>query len=77
MGNGYTVSPLTPELNPSAQRCLTRFFTRDFGKTAGLQVLVHTCVRFVVLTPMFMIDASVLEYHSVSASEYLETVPGS
>jgi hypothetical protein len=22
---------LTPELNPSAQRCLTRFFTGDFG----------------------------------------------
>jgi hypothetical protein len=24
-------NPLTPELNPSAQRCLTRFFTRDFA----------------------------------------------
>jgi hypothetical protein len=24
------VNPLTPELNPSAQRCLTRFFTGDF-----------------------------------------------
>jgi hypothetical protein len=23
-------NPLTPELNPSAQRCLTRFFTGDF-----------------------------------------------
>jgi hypothetical protein len=54
MGNGFTVSPSTPELNPSAQLCLTRFFTRDFGKTAGLLVLVHTCVRFVVLTPMYM-----------------------
>jgi hypothetical protein len=24
------VNPLKPELNPSAQRCLTRFFTGDF-----------------------------------------------
>jgi hypothetical protein len=26
-----TVNPLTPELNRSAQRCLTRFFTGDFA----------------------------------------------
>jgi hypothetical protein len=25
------INPLTPELNPSAQRCLTRFFTGDFA----------------------------------------------
>jgi hypothetical protein len=25
------VNPLTAGLNPSAQRCLTRFFTRDFA----------------------------------------------
>jgi hypothetical protein len=24
-------NPLTPELNPSAQRCLTRYFTGDFS----------------------------------------------
>jgi hypothetical protein len=24
-------NPLTPELNTSAQRCLTRFFTEDFA----------------------------------------------
>jgi hypothetical protein len=35
-GNGRSAStdclnPLTPELNPSAQRCLTRFFTGDFA----------------------------------------------
>jgi hypothetical protein len=24
-------NPLTPELNPFAQRCLTRFFTADFA----------------------------------------------
>jgi hypothetical protein len=23
-------NPLTPELNPSAQRCLTRYFSEDF-----------------------------------------------
>jgi hypothetical protein len=29
---GYKyINPLTPELNPSAQRCLTRFFTGDFA----------------------------------------------
>jgi hypothetical protein len=27
----YTINPLTPELNPSVQRCLTRFFTGDFA----------------------------------------------
>jgi hypothetical protein len=26
-----TFNPLTPELNPSAQRCLARFFTGDFA----------------------------------------------
>jgi hypothetical protein len=25
------INPLTPELNPSAERCLTRFFTGDFA----------------------------------------------
>jgi hypothetical protein len=25
------INPLTPELNPSSQRCLTRFFTGDFA----------------------------------------------
>jgi hypothetical protein len=25
------LNTLTPELNPSAQRCLTKFFTGDFG----------------------------------------------
>jgi hypothetical protein len=25
------INPLTPELNPSAQRCLTRFVTGDFA----------------------------------------------
>jgi hypothetical protein len=30
LGSFSIVSPLTPELNPSAQRCLARFFTGDF-----------------------------------------------
>jgi hypothetical protein len=29
--NSGVLNPLTPELNPSAQRCLTRFFTGDFS----------------------------------------------
>jgi hypothetical protein len=27
----FDINPLTPELNPSAQRCQTRFFTGDFA----------------------------------------------
>jgi hypothetical protein len=29
--NSSFINPLTPELNPSAQRCLPRFFTGDFN----------------------------------------------
>jgi hypothetical protein len=29
--NGVKINPLTPELNLSAQRCLTIFFTGDFA----------------------------------------------
>jgi hypothetical protein len=29
--NIFLVNPLTLELNPSAQRCLTKFFTADFA----------------------------------------------
>jgi hypothetical protein len=39
----YAFNPLTPELNPSAQRCLTRFLTGDF---ASLTVhFVNICVK--------------------------------
>jgi hypothetical protein len=31
MNSPEHVNPLKPELNPSAQHCLTRFFTRDFA----------------------------------------------
>jgi hypothetical protein len=27
----FSLNPLTPELNPSAQHCLTRFFNGDFA----------------------------------------------
>jgi hypothetical protein len=27
----HVINPLTPELNPSMQRCLIRFFTGDFA----------------------------------------------
>jgi hypothetical protein len=38
-----SVNSLTPELNPSAQRCLTRFFTGDF---VSLTVhFVNVCVK--------------------------------
>jgi hypothetical protein len=38
-----TLNPITPELNPSAQRCLARFFTEDF---ASLTVhFVNICVK--------------------------------
>jgi hypothetical protein len=30
-GHDCVIKPLTPELNPSAQRCMTRFFTGDFA----------------------------------------------
>jgi hypothetical protein len=36
-------NPLTPELNPSAQRCLTRFFTGDFA--SWTVHFVNICVK--------------------------------
>jgi hypothetical protein len=38
-----TVNPLTPELNPSAQRCLTKFFTGDFS--SWTVNFVNICVK--------------------------------
>jgi hypothetical protein len=37
------LNPLTPELNPSAQRCLTRFFTGDF--VSWTVNFVNICVK--------------------------------
>jgi hypothetical protein len=38
-----SVNPLTPKLNPSAQRCLTRFFTEDFA--SWTVHFVNICVK--------------------------------
>jgi hypothetical protein len=37
------INHLTPELNPSAQRWLTRFFTGDFASSTVH--LVYVCVK--------------------------------
>jgi hypothetical protein len=37
------INPLTPELNPSAQRCLTRFFTGDFSSSTVH--IVNICMK--------------------------------
>jgi hypothetical protein len=37
------INPLTPELNPSAQRCLSRFFTGDFA--SWTVHFVNICVK--------------------------------
>jgi hypothetical protein len=45
-------NPLTPELNPSAQRCLTKFFTGDF---ASLTVhFVNICVKNQQMQQLFI-----------------------
>jgi hypothetical protein len=58
------------------RRPICRPWTSTSKVRAGLLVLVHTCVRFVVLTPMFM-KLQMLRNINLCASEYLETVPGS
>jgi hypothetical protein len=40
---GTRINPLTPELNPSVQRCLTRFFIGDFA--SWTVHLVNICVK--------------------------------
>jgi hypothetical protein len=45
-------NPLTSELNPSAQRCLTRFFSGDF---ASLTVnFVNICVKNQQIQQLFI-----------------------
>jgi hypothetical protein len=44
--------PLTPELNPSAQRCLTRNFNADF---ASLTVhFLNICVKYQQINKLFI-----------------------
>jgi hypothetical protein len=47
-----TINPLMPELNPFAQRCLTRLFTGDF---ASLTVYcVNLCVKNQQIQQLFI-----------------------
>jgi hypothetical protein len=48
----YLINPLTPELNPSAQRCLTRFFS---GAFASLTVyFFNICVKNQQMQQLFI-----------------------
>jgi hypothetical protein len=47
-----TTNPLTPELNPSAQRCLTRFFTVDFASSTVH--FVNICVKNQQMQQLFI-----------------------
>jgi hypothetical protein len=56
-GTAYPVclpflNPLTPELNPFTQRCLTRFFTGDFA--SWTVHLVSICVRNQQMQQLFI-----------------------
>jgi hypothetical protein len=44
--------PLTPELNPSAQRCLTIYFTGDFG--SWTMHFVNICVQNQQMQQLFI-----------------------
>jgi hypothetical protein len=44
----WKINPLTPELNPSAQRCLMRYLTGDFGS------FVNICVKNQQMQQLFI-----------------------
>jgi hypothetical protein len=44
-GRNQQFNPLTPELNPCAQRCLTRIFTGDFSSGTVHFVNTSICVK--------------------------------
>jgi hypothetical protein len=46
------LNPLTPELNPSAQRCLAKFFTRDFA--SWTVHFVNMCVKNQQMQQLFI-----------------------
>jgi hypothetical protein len=48
----YIINPLTPELNPSAQRCLTRFLTGDFAYWT--LHFVNVCVKNQQIQQLFI-----------------------
>jgi hypothetical protein len=49
----WNFNPLTPELNSSAQRCLTRFFTGDLA--SWTVHFVHVCVKNQQIHQLFML----------------------
>jgi hypothetical protein len=49
---GSLINPWTPELNPSAQRCLTRFFTGDFP--SWTVHFVNICVKNQQMQQLFI-----------------------
>jgi hypothetical protein len=65
---GKIINPLTPELNPSAQRCLTRFFNRDFG--SWIVHFVNICVKNQQMQQLFiqfiMYDSSYMFRHYIA-----------
>jgi hypothetical protein len=46
------INPLTPELNSSTQRCLTRFFTGDFA--SWTVHFVNICVKNQQMQQLFI-----------------------
>jgi hypothetical protein len=46
------VNPLTPELNPTAQRCLPRFFYRDFNFKGFIARRLYKSFGVKGLTPL-------------------------
>jgi hypothetical protein len=50
--NVLTFNPLTPELNPSAQRCLTRFLTGDFASLAVH--FINVCMKNQQMQQLFI-----------------------
>jgi hypothetical protein len=46
------INPLTPELNPSGQRCLTRIFAGDFA--SGTVHFFNVCVKSQQIKQLFI-----------------------
>jgi hypothetical protein len=70
----HSINHLTPELNPSAQRCLTRFFTGDFASRAVH--FVNICLKNQQIHQLFiqfinyvwwLLHVSALHCHSQGA----------
>jgi hypothetical protein len=54
VGPNPQINPLTPELNPSAQRCLTRFFTGGFASSTVHFVNTCICVKNQQMQQLFI-----------------------